>query len=101
MALAVIAVLLWSQPAAAAASFAERPDVQRFVVAMANKHGFDVDELSGLFAQIKPRPRVGKTMTARVVKPAPWVRYRSNCVNSWNISHGVDFWLARSLASRV
>jgi len=96
MALAVIAVLLWAPPAAA--SFAERPDVHSFVVAMASKHGFDVDELSSLFARIKPRPRVGKTMTERVAKPAPWVRYRSNCVNSRNISHGVDFWDANAEA---
>lgn len=98
LALALIAGLLWAQPMAQAASFAQRPEVHQFVVAMADKHGFDVGELSDLFARIKPRPGVARTMTERVVTPAPWVRYRSNCVNSWNINHGVDFWEANAAA---
>lgn len=96
--LVLVAGLLWAQPMVATASFAQRPDVRQFVLAMADKHGFDVDELSALFARIKPRPGVARTMTERVVAPAPWVRYRANCVNSWNINHGVDFWDANAVA---
>lgn len=91
-ALAWIATLLWIPPAAASASFAERPDVHQFVVAMADRHGFDVRELNQLFAKIKPRPGVARTMTEKVIRPAPWARYRAHHVNAWNIRHGVDFW---------
>lgn len=95
---ALIAGLLWMQPLAEAASFAARPEVHQFVVAMADKHGFDADELNGLFAKIKPRPGIARTMTEKVVKPAPWSRYRANCVNPWNIDHGVAFWNANAAA---
>ncbi|MEN6588022.1 MAG: lytic murein transglycosylase B [Sulfuricella sp.] len=90
--LTLSAELLWRQPLADATSFSERPDVQQFVAEMANKHGFDMDDLTSLFAHITPRPSVAKTMTGQVVKPPSWTRYRSNFVNSWRITHGVSFW---------
>ncbi len=96
--LALIAELLWTPAVLGASSFSERPDVHRFVLAMADKHGFDAGELTRLFAQVKPRPSVSRTMTQRVAKPAPWERYRSNCVNAWNIRHGVNFWNANAEA---
>jgi len=95
---ALIAELLWAQPVLGASSFSERPEVHQFVIAMADKHGFDADELTSLFAHVKPRPSVARTMTQRVTKPAPWEHYRANCVNAWNIRHGVNFWNANAAA---
>ena len=96
LALTLIAGLLWMQPALSASSFSERPDVHQFVVAMVDKHGFDAGELTSLFAHVKARPSVTRTMTQRVAKPAPWEHYRANCVNAWNIRHGVNFWNANA-----
>ena len=96
--LALLAELLWAQAAFGAPAFSERPEVRQFVLAMADKHGFDADELTRIFAQIKPRPGVARTMTQRVEKAAPWERYRANCINAWNIRHGVDFWNANAEA---
>lgn len=92
LALAWLAALPWAPPALADSSFSERPAVRRFVLAMADKHGFDADELASLLAHVKPHPSVARTMTQRVAKPAPWENYRANCVNAWNIRHGVNFW---------
>ncbi|MFN3398237.1 MAG: lytic transglycosylase domain-containing protein, partial [Sulfurimicrobium sp.] len=83
---------IWQQPVADATSFSERPEVQQFVVEMASKHGFDMERLNNLFARITPRPGVTKIMTGQVAKPPSWLRYRSNFVNPWRISHGVSFW---------
>ncbi|MDD5404357.1 MAG: lytic murein transglycosylase B [Sulfuricella sp.] len=90
--LALSAEFVWQQPVADATSFSERPEVQQFVAEMANKHGFDMESLNNLFARITPRPGVTKIMTGQVAKPPSWTRYRSNFVNPWRISHGVDFW---------
>lgn len=90
---AVLALLLSSALSAAGAStFSERPEVRSFVADLAARHGFDSEWLSALFARIKPRPAVAKTMTGQVVKPPSWTRYRANFVNPWRIAHGVLFW---------
>lgn len=90
--LTLSAEFFWPQHLADATSFSERPEVQQFVADMASKHGFDVDDLTRLFARIVPRPSAAKTMTGQVAKPPSWIRYRSNFVNPWRISHGVSFW---------
>ncbi len=90
--LALSAGLFLTQPVAGAAGFSERPEVQEFIADMARRHGFDVDNLTSLFAHITSRPSVTRTMTGQVAKPPSWVRYRGNFVNPWRISHGVSFW---------
>lgn len=91
-------ILLWAalalgmSTASQAASFSERSDVRKFVVAMVNNHGFDAAELNNQFSQVKPRPRIAKMMTGQHAKPPCWSAYRANFVNPRNIARGVAFW---------
>jgi membrane-bound lytic murein transglycosylase B len=77
---------------ARADSFADRAEVQQFIVTMADRHGFDAEALNLLFAQAQPRLSAARIMTDQVVQPLPWSRYRGNFVNARNIRHGVRFW---------
>lgn len=87
------AVLMLGMPTAPqAASFSQRSDVKKFVVAMVNNHGFDAAELNSQFSQVKPRPRIAKMMTGQHTKPPCWSAYRATFVNPRNIARGVDFW---------
>lgn len=83
---------------ARADSFAERPEVQQFIEAMADRHGFDAVALNRLFAQARPCLSAARAMTDQVVQPLPWPRYRSHFVNAWNIRHGVRFWQRHAAA---
>lgn len=85
-------LLLCLVPAAAADALVERPEVQQFIAAMVERHGFDAESLNQLFAQAQPRLSAVRIMTDQVVQPLPWPRYRSHFVNAWNIRHGVRFW---------
>lgn len=78
--------------AGAAASFSARPEVRKFVVAMADRHGFDPAELNRQFSQVKPLHRVTRMMTGQYVKPPCWDDYRANFVNPRNVARGVNFW---------
>lgn len=86
------ALLLGMVSVSQAASFSERSDVRKFMVAMVNNHGFDAAELNSQFSQVKPRPRIARMMTGQHVKPPCWSAYRANFVNPRNIAHGVAFW---------
>jgi membrane-bound lytic murein transglycosylase B len=86
-------LLVWGMvPAASADVFSERTEVQQFVEAMVDRHGFDAEALNQLFAQARPCLSAARTMTDQAVQPLPWPRYRSHFVNGWNIRHGVRFW---------
>ncbi|BAN34342.1 lytic murein transglycosylase B [Sulfuricella denitrificans skB26] len=83
---------------ARADSFVERPEVQQFIETMADRHGFDAEALSHLFAQARPCLFAARTMTEQVAQPLPWSRYRSQFVNKRNIRHGVRFWRQNATA---
>ena len=85
-------------PVASADDFAERPEVQQFIEAMVDRHGFDTVALNLLFAQARPHLSAARSMTEQVVQPLPWPRYRSQFVNSRNIRHGVRFWRQHAAA---
>jgi membrane-bound lytic murein transglycosylase B len=85
-------LMLGMSTASHAASFSQRSDVRKFVVAMVNNHGFDAAELNSQFSQVKPRPRIAKMMTGQHAKPPCWSVYRANFVNPRNIARGVYFW---------
>ena len=75
-------------------SFAASPDVQAFIAAMHEKHGFDPALLKRQFSLIRPNATV-----LRAIRPAAvpelqrsWERYRERFVNEWRIVNGVRFW---------
>jgi membrane-bound lytic murein transglycosylase B len=61
-------LLVWGMvPAASADVFSERTEVQQFVEAMVDRHGFDAEALNQLFAQARPCLSAARTMTDQAV----------------------------------
>jgi len=73
------------------ASFAHRPDVQRFIQMMVNKHGFKKSQLVALFTAVKVRPQVMRHVNKPLEKES-WKTYQRLFVTEWNTQHGVAFW---------
>jgi membrane-bound lytic murein transglycosylase B len=76
-----------------AATYAGRADVQAFVAAMEERHGFDAASLEALFARTQPIPAVLKA----IAPPADpgvrsWAAYRQRFIEPRRIAAGLDFW---------
>jgi len=71
--------------------FAGRPDVERFISAMVEKHGFDGDRLHTLFSRIEPQKSVIEAIT-RPAESKPWYEYRPIFVKRARIQGGAQFW---------
>jgi membrane-bound lytic murein transglycosylase B len=79
--------------ACAAESYDEREDVRAFVADLAEREGFDADELLASFHKVKANPAVIKAITP----PADpgvrsWQAYRSRFVEPKRIARGLAFW---------
>ena len=79
--------------APAAGSFADNPEVVEFASNLAQREGFDRDDLLARFARIGPNDKV-----LQLIKPPvsptqrSWERYRQRFINERRISRGVQFW---------
>ncbi len=71
----------------------QRPEVQAFITEMADKHGFDRDELGAVFEQVRMKQKIIDAIT-RPAESKPWHQYRPIFVTKTRISEGVDFWNA-------
>ncbi len=73
--------------------FAKRAEVREFVVAMHDKHGFEIAPLLRLFSQAQPQPKAIKAiMPPRDPGIRSWRTYRSRYVERVRIEGGVRFW---------
>lgn len=73
-------------------SYTQRQDVQRFITAMVERHGFVRAELAILFAKVKFQPAIIKAITPPVSAPArSWLAYRQLFVNAQRIEAGQRF----------
>jgi membrane-bound lytic murein transglycosylase B len=91
---AFVCFLLLAVPVAGAAEpYSERAEVREFVAGIAEKHGFDADELLAQFRKAKPDPAVLKAI-APPAHPGvrSWRVYRSRFVESTRIGRGLAFW---------
>jgi len=83
----------------APSKFRDRPDVQAFIKAMANKHRFEPKALESLLGDIQLQEEV-----LALVKPSPtpsvknWRLYRARCVEPLRIRNGVEFWRSNAAA---
>lgn len=71
--------------------FANRPDIQTFIIQMVKQHQFSKAYLIQIFNSVKLRPQV----ILHVKKPPekkPWRTYQLLLVNEWRIQHGLAFW---------
>ncbi len=79
--------------APASGSFADNPEVIEFASNLAQREGFDRNDLLERFARIAPNDKV-----LQLIKPPvsptqrSWERYRQRFINERRISRGVQFW---------
>ena len=77
---------------AAAAQYAEREDVRRFIAEMVDKHGFVGDELRALFSRARFQPAIIKAITPPTEGRArSWQAYRALFLTPQRIQAGVEF----------
>ncbi len=69
----------------------QRTEVQSFIDEMAAKHGFDRDELTAIFEQVRMKQKIIDAIT-RPAEGKPWHEYRPIFVTKTRISEGVKFW---------
>lgn len=69
----------------------QRPEVQAFIDEMADKHGFDRNELGSIFEQVRMKQKIIDAIT-RPAESKPWYEYRPIFVTKARISEGVKFW---------
>ncbi|HEX23102.1 MAG TPA: lytic murein transglycosylase B [Chromatiales bacterium] len=69
----------------------QRTEVQSFIDEMATKHGFDRDELTAIFEQVRMKQKIIDAIT-RPAEGKPWHEYRPIFVTKTRISEGVKFW---------
>jgi membrane-bound lytic murein transglycosylase B len=74
-----------------AANYAERPEVQTFIVEMSQKHQFDQDELRELFTEVEKQQKVIDLMQ-RPAEGKPWYKYRPIFVTPDSAKKGAAFW---------
>lgn len=68
-----------------------REDVERFVIEMANKHGFERTALRALFRKARFQPAIAKVMTTPATT-RPWTEYFPVFLTSRRVNAGVRFW---------
>ncbi len=85
-----LALALLALGPAQAASLLERPELDRFIQKMVERHGFQRAELERLFARVRPEPRVIERIT-RPAEALPWHRYRRIFVTETRTRQGVEF----------
>lgn len=66
-------------------------NVQAFIEHMVSTQGFDRTQLTALFKQVKPRPRIVQIMTTPA-ESKPWNVYRRIFITDARIQGGVAFW---------
>lgn len=80
----------------AAADYAARPEVQRYISYLVQEHQFDEHRLTQLFQKTKKQHKILRI----IEKPAeskPWYLYRKHFIVPSRIDKGVSFWLQYKL----
>lgn len=70
-------------------------DTRVLINEMAEEHGFDRQELTTLFKQVKFQPKIIETIT-RPAESKPWYEYRPIFLTEARIKGGVKFWAEHS-----
>lgn len=84
--------LLLTLPSSAAASYAERAEVQAFVAEMAARHGLDAGRLTALFEKTEPLPGVLKAIAPPAdPKARSWQAYRARFIEPRRLAAGRAF----------
>lgn len=69
----------------------DRPEVQAFIAAMAERHGFDPDVLGQTLASARFQPAIVRAISAPSTA-RPWSEFRPVFINAQRIGGGIGFW---------
>ncbi len=87
--LLILALLVVAAPARAQRVLA--PEIEAFILEMADKHRFEPGALRRLFAQAQPRPEILRAISTPITT-LPWHEFRGRFVDPARINGGVRFW---------
>lgn len=76
---------------AAPPSFADRPDVQKFITMLVQDYGFNKAYLNNLFNQVQEQPSIIAGMSG-TKEQLPWYKYKKIFITQNRIDEGVEFW---------
>jgi len=68
-----------------------RPEIDVFIVEMAERHGFEESELKSIFSKTRFQPAIISAIS-RPNTSKPWYEYRPIFVNPRRVADGVTFW---------
>lgn len=71
--------------------FSDRTDVQDFINNMVHKHQFQKDELTTIFSNVVPEPKIIKAIS-KPHEALPWYKYQEKLVTNDRVEKGVQFW---------
>jgi membrane-bound lytic murein transglycosylase B len=75
----------------ATANYAGRSNAQQFIQQMADQQGFDRDQLTHLFSQVKPNKKIIRAIS-KPHETLPWPAYRAIFVTADRAQAGALFW---------
>ena len=87
--LLILALLVVAAPARAQQVLA--PEIEAFILEMADKHQFETGALRRLFARAEPRPEIISAISAPITA-RPWHEFRGRFVDAARINGGIRFW---------
>jgi len=71
---------------------ADLPGLTKFINEMEKTHGFDAEELTKSFAEVKVKDSILKAISRPAEKSKPWYDYRDIFIQEKRINGGVQFW---------
>jgi membrane-bound lytic murein transglycosylase B len=81
-----------ARPAAEPGLDVAREDVQGFVAAMVQQHGFEATALTALLAEAQPQPRILELIAKPAERTLAWWEYRPRFLTEDRINGGVKVW---------
>jgi len=87
--LGVTALVLYGS---AHADYADRVDVQEYVVELAAEHGFNEQDLLALFTEAKRQDNILQSIARPAERTLKWHEYRDIFLKEPRISQGLEFW---------
>src|SRR5436189_191300 len=80
--------------ALAQATYAERPEVQAFILQMVERQGFVEGELNKLFSKVQRADPILTAIQQPAEKVRAWPEYRATFLSEERIAAGAAFWRA-------
>lgn len=82
---------LFSHASIEGKGISQRNEVKKFISSLADKHGFDANQLRKLFGEVRLKQAIIDTIT-RPAESKPWYEYRPIFLTESRIREGARFW---------